>query len=516
MNINFGKYGVPPSLQKLLELHNVLDENEDIYDGLKFYPSLDLKNKYDITPYDVVVFGRLGSDGIHFGFLTDFGTVDSLEEALIVCMVPGNERPVRIVAKNLDDFLTINMTDQGLFYGEYESEKDYLTIKEEWESESYEPSEDEKAVEEKVKKFLKENFQLPIIENPYRYIRNIVRERESRLSIQTQDKLGVTVPLRNGEKHIPFPVSHDTEPDLQTLKEYLYSAPIASRLALIRDLQFNCILPDHKEINKIVIDALKNMGFTDEANRLAYDMEYNSSIGYHSNNTCFAYTNGPVENLDPFDINKLTEYFFSLSESDQFESAVKQGMPEDPFDIDPYFKDEELVFEVLVEIVPKLQQQGYKIYTYCTEYNDPDGKVIDISLDIEDTEYRTGEIEKAIHEGIKKLDIQREIAIKFNSINVKEKEMENLWLGEVLPQIWERMIGKKEFKTKSVAYSCKEGMMNIFIKTTIDKSHRKAAALANKIKTAVNEYLQSDHVKQIIGDDPYKIVVQDKNGEDIN
>lgn len=259
----------------MLDLQNIFDI-EDIYTGLGFYPSLE-SFRYDNTPCDVIIFGHFGIDGVHCGYLTDFGTVVNLEQAPIVCVSPMDERPIRMVAKNFSDFLSINMTDQALFYNEFDSEEDYLSTLERWNSENdedyYGLSEQEKEVQEKIKNFLKENFEIPAIDHPYQYMKNLERERERSVTIQTQDKLGVTFPLRDGEKHISFPISNDTDPDLKLLKEYLYSAPIASRLAVIRDIQLNCILPYNEKINQLVINALKDMGFTDEAKRLA-SMEY--------------------------------------------------------------------------------------------------------------------------------------------------------------------------------------------------------------------------------------------------
>jgi hypothetical protein len=57
--------------------------------------------RYFITPPDLITFISTGGDGIHFGFLTDFGQVEDLEEAYIVCVSPTNDPPLKIVARNL-------------------------------------------------------------------------------------------------------------------------------------------------------------------------------------------------------------------------------------------------------------------------------------------------------------------------------------------------------------------------------------------------------------------------------
>lgn len=94
MGNNFGKYYLPPTLRRLIDLQKVLDDPEQFYIGLNFYLSLE-NFRYFNTPSDVVVFGNIGVDGVHYGFLTDYGTVTDLEAAPIVCVCPMDfERPL--------------------------------------------------------------------------------------------------------------------------------------------------------------------------------------------------------------------------------------------------------------------------------------------------------------------------------------------------------------------------------------------------------------------------------------
>lgn len=271
MRSNFGKYDVPPTLQKLIDLQNVLEDPEQFYLGLDFYLALE-NYRYFNTPSDVVVFGNIGVDGVHYGFLTDYSSITDLEAAPIVCVSPMDfERPTRIIAKNLYEFLSVNLSDRELFYNQFESEDNYLVAKEQWIAEAanspYQLSENEKIVRERVR----EDLQIRIIDNPYRYVQNVELERQRKVSIQTQDGLGVITPLLQHEKHLPFPIIKDIDPDLQSLQKYLYSTPVASRHALFRDIQFHYVLQDNQELYKIVKDAMLHLELTDEANRLIED-----------------------------------------------------------------------------------------------------------------------------------------------------------------------------------------------------------------------------------------------------
>lgn len=277
MNSNFGDYKIPTTLQSLIELQNVLADSEKFYHGFNFYLTLESGVRYFNTPSDVAVFGSLGIDGVHYGFLTDFGLVINLEEAPIVCVCPTDfERPTRIVAKNLREFLRINVSDSMLFYNDFDSEKDYLETREQLDNEDgnsiYQQTKNEKLIQERVTKYLMDKIQIPFIENPYRYVQEVEVERKRNVSINTQDGLGIITPLLQGETHMPFQMNKEVYPDMNLLQEYLYCAPIASRQALLRDIQHYFVLQDHQDLFKIVIDAMLNMKLINEVKRLSVDI----------------------------------------------------------------------------------------------------------------------------------------------------------------------------------------------------------------------------------------------------
>ncbi len=115
------------------------------------------------------------------------------------------ERPTLIVAKNLREFLRVNMTDSELFYNQFDSEVNYFLVRERWADEAaYQPSENDKLVRDRIIKFLMENLQIPTLDNPYLYVQNVELDRQSNVSVKTQDGLGITTPLLQGERHKPF------------------------------------------------------------------------------------------------------------------------------------------------------------------------------------------------------------------------------------------------------------------------------------------------------------------------
>lgn len=257
MQRNFGQYSIPSTLQVLIDFQKELGDSEQFYESLHFYLTL-ADFRYFNTPCDVIVFGHIGSDGIHYGFLTDFSTAIDLDEAPIVSVCPMNfDEPTHIIAENLRTFLALNFTDEGLFYNTFANEQQYEAYKEQYYTHPL-----------PIQHKLIERLNLPRIHNPYRYLKSLQAKRKQLVTIETQNQLGVITPLATNELHIPFPIQQDATIDLQSLRSYLAAAPIASQQAIFRDIQHHYVLHEYPELQKIVLEAMLNSGLVDEAARL--------------------------------------------------------------------------------------------------------------------------------------------------------------------------------------------------------------------------------------------------------
>ncbi|REK71295.1 hypothetical protein [Paenibacillus paeoniae] len=271
-NRNFGSYDVPPTLQELIRLKDELGGDDQFYLGLNFYLELTTL-RYFNTPCDVVVFGSTGMDGIHYGFLTEFGTVDDLEQAPVVCVSPMNfDGPTKIIASDIKEFLSIALTDEELFYNTFATEEDYRAAKQRWkedeESSPYGPTEEKIQRKEAIIRLIKERITLPHIENPYRHLDRLDQQRQERVAVKTQDLLGVIGEFEEGEVHIPYYVHKDEDLNIDELRQYMSKAPAVSKLAMVRDLQLNFVLWHEEKIREIVADSLNSLNLKDEVKRL--------------------------------------------------------------------------------------------------------------------------------------------------------------------------------------------------------------------------------------------------------
>ncbi|WP_141505425.1 hypothetical protein [Paenibacillus luteus] len=266
--MNYGKYEVPPTLKTLIKLEKELDhEGYSIWDVLGFTFE-DSHYRYFNTPSDVVVFAVTGGDGIHYGFLTDYGTAVDLENAPVVEVSPMSfDRPAKVVANNLKEFIRIAMLDSSMLYMEYENEEAYLALENEL---NFPPSDESKQNKAAVVKKLEENLSLPFVDDPYTYSVRAKNERANRIMVATQDGLGVTSPVPATEQNAEplFYIHADEDLDLEALSEYFKTAYYEHKLAIFRDIQFHYIINEDVEIQAIVAKEMRSMGLVDEAARI--------------------------------------------------------------------------------------------------------------------------------------------------------------------------------------------------------------------------------------------------------
>ncbi|RJX39158.1 hypothetical protein D3P09_16835 [Paenibacillus pinisoli] len=271
-NRNYGSYEVPPTLKELIRLKDELGGQEPFYTGLNFYLELGAM-RYFNTPCDVVVFGTTGGDGIHYGFLTDFGMAEDLEHATVVCVSPMDfDGPTKIIANDIKEFLSIVLTDEELFYNTFATEEDYRAAKQRWREEEeaspYRPSEEKVQQKNDIIRLVKERISLPYIENPYQHLEDLAQQRQERVAAKTQDLLGVIGNFGEGEIHVPYYVHKDESLDIEELRRYMSTAPAVSKLAMVRDLQQNFVLWHDGQIRDIVVDALNSLNLKNEEKRI--------------------------------------------------------------------------------------------------------------------------------------------------------------------------------------------------------------------------------------------------------
>ncbi|MFJ5717113.1 hypothetical protein [Neobacillus sp. NPDC093127] len=273
IELNYGKYPIPETLKQIISLKNQLKKEGKLSHGnlLGYYFSLaDIDSRYLNTPLDVVEFANPGADGIHFGFLTDFGQVDDLENAYIVRVSPMDfDEPVKIVARNLYDFMRMICFSPGAveFLDIYTSETDYERLVHEIPSLSLSQIENDQ--QRDVNKVFQMEFQLQPIKHIYDYLQQIKKERMQATVLPTEDGIGV-VNKKEQKQHQHFPLKRQVDLELHAVIQFFEGASYESKLEFLRNAQSKGLLYDNDEIKNYLKKKLRLMGLNDEAERISY------------------------------------------------------------------------------------------------------------------------------------------------------------------------------------------------------------------------------------------------------
>ncbi|KYD07950.1 hypothetical protein [Heyndrickxia sporothermodurans] len=228
---------------------------------------------YFVTPYDVITFASIGCDGIHFGLLTDFGTVSSLEDAFVVCISPMDfGSHIKIVARNIREFVSLicTMKDAGSIsnFNYFKEEEDYLNLIKDLKQEEIENEEFVKRTNYVVEKVIN-TIGCEIIDDVYHYVeRKVKTEREKQTILPTLDGFGIIALENVNRNYNIFKIEKDMIINLNEMEKFFNSATPESKLAFIRDAQFTCLISDEIELKELVINEMIKLGLTDEVDRL--------------------------------------------------------------------------------------------------------------------------------------------------------------------------------------------------------------------------------------------------------
>ena len=266
---NYGKYEVPQKLLDLIQLQEKLNAQGILQYGSflgQYFKLEKVEMRYLNTPVDVIPFAWTGADGIHFGFLTDFGQVSSLDDAYIVRVSPMDfDEPVKLVARNLDDFVAL------MIYHRYVAEVlDTSSSKATIERYLSDQLTDETYPhEEEVVTVVYEQFTPKPIPSVHDYFKKLRDARAAAVVVETDDGIGVVRASANAinlQNH--FSLERDMQPNLEQVQTYFEHSSLEYKLAFIRDAQSYGILFEEPLLKQFIIEELQRLNFKDEALRL--------------------------------------------------------------------------------------------------------------------------------------------------------------------------------------------------------------------------------------------------------
>ena len=269
LKMAYGSYNMPDEIKDLQKLEEQL-ASEDLsleMIGLRLAYTY---NRYSITPPDLIPFADTGGDGVHFGVLTDFGQAETLEAAPIVCVTPTNDPPIRLIARNIADFLDlVSSVPHAEFLEEWWGRRDEAGIAAASEAFCRDAPYERKAERERVQARFQNAFGTRKRNVPT-YIHEVLTEREQKIALPTLDGLGVTGASGNFQRFEFSSANGGEEREQQRMRSFLANACREEKLAFVRDANYRYILtPDYDaDVAELVREVLLAMGLTDEAARM--------------------------------------------------------------------------------------------------------------------------------------------------------------------------------------------------------------------------------------------------------
>lgn len=269
---SYGKYSVPETLTNILELQSELRQKGMLpYGDLLGYnfKIYELDDRYLNTPLDLIPFASPGMDGIHYGFLTDFGSVKDLEDAYIVRVVPMDfDEPVKIVARNLQDFLRLLcFAPASLDILDIYSNED-LCRKVSLEDSTIVMNKDTL----KVREIFRKRAHLEPIPDIFNYFLEVSEERVGKIVLATKDGLGVVNKISASTNHKAASLSRYNSLKLYEVQSFFAAATPEAKLGFLRDAQSLGLIYDNEEVKEFLRDELVKLKLLDEAERMMVEV----------------------------------------------------------------------------------------------------------------------------------------------------------------------------------------------------------------------------------------------------
>lgn len=266
----YGSLKIPDEVLMLIRLEEDLQKEGKSLDTIGFIPIV-TEFAYSITPIDVIPFANTGGDGIHFGFLTDFGQISDLNDAPIVCVSPTNDPPIRLIASTLQEFLRMAISVPHVELLEScwpgDDEERIADILEEYRSDDYQKKRDEIFIR------IHEAFKTDGID-VVTSIKHVNNERNNKIILPTYDGLGI-LPIgdEKAENRYQFdPERRQDEKELARMRAFLSGATTVEKLGFIRDASYWYVLAyDYDDqILNLVGEILQSLQLEDELTRFKF------------------------------------------------------------------------------------------------------------------------------------------------------------------------------------------------------------------------------------------------------
>lgn len=255
-----------------------------------------------------------------------------------------------------------------------------------------------------------------------------------------------------------------------------------------------------KSLDSLIFDELKEKGYRIESMGIRYDSNKVIEISLEGSDDYY------IEVKD--DVEKIVKGILKSKGYDAYSVKISKFAVETDYVPSEKETNEKQLLEN--EVTKKLKQSDYK---FDMVQVDPTEKAMFINIVGSKKYYHS------IQEAVEKtaLEVVKANEFKGYRINVTRVTTEVRPVGkeaQIIPAIAEGLMSKKEYKVSGVGFKSKP--LTFIITTSISSSDSTAKALGTEIESMIVEFLASEEISTILGDEPYEIIVNSKDKKKLN
>ncbi|WMX58712.1 DUF4030 domain-containing protein [Peribacillus sp. R9-11] len=255
-----------------------------------------------------------------------------------------------------------------------------------------------------------------------------------------------------------------------------------------------------ESISSLIIDELEEKGYKISGTGISYKPKKELEVRVEGSDDYFNEVKDEIE--------KTVKGILKSKGYDAYSVKVSKELAQNDY----VLNEEELKEKTILdnEVTKKLKQLDYKFDLVQT---DPKEKIIYIDIDGSKKYYDAvkDDVEKTALD-VTELNNYKDYSIDVNRPTVKIAKADTGAL--ITPAIAEGLMSIKEFKVTGVGY--KEKPLSFIISTSIPSSDSEAKALGTEIESMIVEFLKSEEISKILGEESYEIIVKSKDKKKIN
>ena len=250
---------------------------------------------------------------------------------------------------------------------------------------------------------------------------------------------------------------------------------------------------ESKPISDIIAETLTEKGYKFDGVGVRYKPRKEFLVGLLGSKEY-------VDNVRP-EVKKIVKELLLSRDFDAYNVKVYSSEGR-IFEPTPKEIQEDKELDKMVGIISAvLKRYGYEGIPIGYKYAN---KSVDFSLP--NTELKREEIKQQVREELDAKNYET-INLKVDIYNVEKREREQRW-SPIIDTIGEGAFGAKKFKVNGVGYTNRHAdYMLITISTKVSSSDSDYEEVVGNIKEMIQEFLNSKKTKEIIKDDPYKVII---------